>query len=273
MNFLKKKSLWFTLYGILITLVFLYVLFPSDIAKARLEDAVSSSGLVLKAKSLNPSLPFGFKMKNVTVGSASGPGGFFQGDLADLQFNPVNFFQKNKNIRLSGKAYGGSFSGRFKLASFSRIYPPLEGKLNFEDIDLSRYTFIKAKLGKDITGKAKGSWTFVLRNAAGGNMSGALALVLSKGTFPLAEPFLGLDRFEFDRGEIKALMESGSIKLERLQVSGPQIDCVLSGEILPADDFRNSQLNLKGELIISGRKVKMNITIEGTLANPSLRYI
>lgn len=273
MNFLKKKALWFTLYGIFITLVFLYLLFPSDIAKNRLEEAVNASDFTLKTGSLKPSLPFGFKMKNITLGSDSTVNTFFQGDVLDLQFNPVNFFQKNKNVRLSGKAYGGSFSGRFRLASFSMIYPPLEGKLNFENIDLSRYSFLKTQLGKEITGKAKGNWAYVLSSSAGGNMSGTISLLLAKGTYPLAEPFLGLSRIDFDRGEIKANLENGTIQLEKLQISGQQIDCSLNGEILLADDFKNSQLNLKGEIIISGRKVKMNVTVEGTVANPSLRYI
>jgi type II secretion system protein N len=273
MKILKNKALWFTLYGIFITLVFLYLLFPSDIAQKRLEDAVNSSDFILKTDTLKPSLPFGFKMKNITLGSSSTANIFFQGDLLDVQFNPVNFFQKKKNIGLSGSAYGGNFSGRFKLDSFSRIYPPQEAKLKFENIDLGKDAFIKTLLGKEITGKAKGNGTYVLGNSAGGNISGTIALFLTGGAYPLVEPFLGLNRIDFDRGEIQARLENGIIKLEKLQISGQQIECFLKGEITLADDFKNSQLNLKGEMIISGRKVKMNITIEGTLANPSLRYI
>jgi type II secretion system protein N len=273
MNFLKKKTFWFTLYGIFITLVFLYLLFPSDIAKSRLEEAVSSSDFILKTGTLKPSLPFGFKMKNITLGSGSTANIFFQGDLLDVQFNPLSFFQKNKNIGLGGKAYGGNFSGRFKLDSFSRVYPPREGKLKFENIDLGKYAFIKILLGKEITGKAKGNWAYVLSKSAGGNLSGTIALFLTKVTYPLAEPFLGLNRIDFERGEMQARLENGMIKMEKLQISGPQMDCFLNGDITLADDFKNSRLNLKGEMIISGRKVRMNITIEGTLANPALRYI
>lgn len=273
MEILKKKALWFTLYGIFITLVFLYLLFPSDIAKGALEKAVNSSDFILKAGSLKPSLPCGFKMKDFTLSSGSSAVTFFQGDLLDVQFNPVNFFQKNKNIGLGGKAYGGKFSGRFNLASFSRVYPPPEGNLKFENIDLGKYVFLKTLLGKEITGKANGNGAYTVRNSADGNFSGTISLLLAKGSYPLAEPFLGLNRIDFDRGEIKAQLESGTLRLEKLHISGQQIDCSLSGDILLADVFKNSRLNLKGEMIISDRKVRMNITIEGTLANPSLRYI
>ena len=57
MSILNKKLLWFTLYGIFITVVFLYLLFPSDLVKSKLENAVNSQDFILKIESLQPSLP------------------------------------------------------------------------------------------------------------------------------------------------------------------------------------------------------------------------
>jgi type II secretion system protein N len=270
MNILKKKAIWFTIYGIFITIVFLYVLFPTDIVKSRLEEAVSSSGFILKIDSLRSSIPLGLKMKNVTLSSSSSPNIYFQGDSLDLQYNPVSFFRKSKYVGLSGRAYGGNFSGRFGLVSFSRIYPPEEGKLTIQNIDLGKYAFIKILMGREITGQASGNWTF--NNSADRN-SGVINLLLNKGTFALAEPFLGLSRIDFNRGEIKAIIEHGRVKLEKLEIFGSQLDCFLNGEIMLADDFRNSQINLNGEMTIAEKKVKMKINVGGTLANPAIRYI
>ena len=274
MSILKKKTLWFTLYGIFITVVFLYLLFPSDIVKNRLEDAVHSPDFILKMESLRPSLPMGLGMKNITITSGSPANISFQGDLLDLQLNPLSFFQKHKYIGLSGKAYGGDFDGRIGLASLSQIYPPVEGKLKFKNIDLARYSLIKTLLVREITGKASGALTYISTNEAGKNTSGTIALFLTRGTYPLAEPFLGLNRIEFDRGEIQAQLKNGSIRMEKLEIFGSQINCLLKGEITLADDFKNSQLNLNGVMEISGQnKVKMNVTIGGTFANPIFRYI
>ncbi len=272
MKILKKKALWLTLYAIGITLVFLYLLFPSDIVKNKLEESVSSSDFILKTGSLNPSLPFGLKIKHVNLSSGSSSNVFFQGETLDVQFHPFNVFRKKKQIGLSGKAYGGNFSGHFQTAT-SGFYPPREGSLKFKDIDLGEYAFLKTLTGKHITGKASGNWTHSSGGNGGGNLSGTMALFLNKGSYPLAEPFLGLSRIDFDRGEIQAKLENRVIKIEKLQIFSPQMDCVLSGEIALADDFKNSSINLSGEMILSGRKVKMNIHIEGTIANPSLRYM
>ena len=274
MSILKKKALWFTLYGIFITVVFLYLLFPSDIVQNRLEDAINSSGFILKMESLRPSLPWGLKMKDITISSASSAYIPFQGDLLDLQLNPLSFFQKHMYLGVSGQAYGGKFNGHVGLASLSQIYPPKEGSLDLQNIDLVRCALIKTLLGKEITGGARGNLSYISAEEISDKGSGTIELFLTKGTYPLAEPFLGLKRIEFDHGEIKAQLKNGSLKMEKLEISGPQINYFLKGEITLADDFKLSKLNLNGVMEILGHnKAKMNVTIGGTLTNPIVRYI
>jgi hypothetical protein len=83
-----------------------------------------------------------------------------------------------------------------------------------------------------------------------------------------------MTRIDFDRGEIQAQMKNGIFKLEKIEIFGQQINCFLKGEITPAADFRNSQLNLNGMIEILGKdKVIMKVMIGGTLANPAIRYI
>jgi hypothetical protein len=99
-------------------------------------------------------------------------------------------------------------------------------------------------------------------------------LFFKKGSYLLAEPFLGVAKIDFDRGEIQAQLKNGILILEKIETFGPQINCSLKGEITPAADFKNSQLNLNGTIEILGKdKVKMKVTIGGTLANPAMRYI
>jgi len=273
-NILNKKVLLFTLYGIFITIVFLYLLFPSALVKSRLENAVNSPDFILIMESLRPCLPFGLKLKNIAASSTSFANISFQGDLLDLQFHPWNVLQKHTYLGLSGKAYGGNFDGHVDLTSLSKIYPPHEGKLNFKNIDLAGCALIKNFLVKEITGKVSGIWTYISNGEAGKNSSGKIALSLTGGAYPLVEHFLGLNRIEFDRCEIKAQLKGGVLRVEKLQTFGPQVNCLLKGEITLADDYKNSQLSLNGTIEISGKnKAKMNITISGTLADPISRYI
>ena len=273
MDFLKKKTLWFTVYGILITILFLYLLFPVELVKNKLEDSTNSPDFIVKSGSLQPSLPLGIKIKNVTISSTYPPNVFFRGELLDLQFNLLSIFRKHTYVDLSGKAYGGNFDGRIGLISLAKVYPPAEGKLNFQNIDLGKYTLIGSELGRGITGKVRGNLIYITDEISKG-INCNLALFLTNGTYPLAEPFLGVTRIDFDHGEIRAQLKNGNIKLEKLEILGPRINCFLSGEITPSADSKNSRLNLNGVIeILDKNKVKMKVTISGTLANPMIRYI
>jgi len=273
MRFLNKKMLWFVGYGIFITLVFLYLLFPSELVKSRLEDSINSGDFMIKSDSLHPAIPLGIKLKNVTISSPAQESILFQGELLDLQFNLLSFFRKNTYIGFSGLAYGGSFDGRAGLISLSKAYPPVEVILNLENIDIENYPLSKGDLGKLFTGRASGTLTYITDEAAG-SVSSTLTLFLKKGFYPLTEPFLGVTKIDFDRGEIQAQLKGDIIKLEKLETFGPQVNCFLKGEITKAADFKNSQLNLNGTIEILGKdKVKMKVTIGGTLANPAIRYI
>jgi type II secretion system protein N len=273
MRILRKRSLWFILYGLAVTAVFLYLLFPSELVLNRLEAAVDSSSVAVKIDSLNPSLPLGIKLRNIIVSSAQPGDVFFQGETLDVQADLLSLLQKHSFLSVAGKAYGGDFKGQIGFISWNKPYPPAEGKLSFQNIDLGKYSFIKSEMGRDIAGKVRGNILYS-NTAESSAVTGNLTLFLVKGSYPLAEPFLGMSRIDLDRGEIQAQLKNGVIRIAKLEMSGPQINCSLKGEIALADDFKNSQLNLTGAIEILGKgKMKMNISISGTLASPVSRYI
>jgi type II secretion system protein N len=274
MRILKKMVLWYTLYGIVISLAFLYLLFPGDIVKNRIEAAAAARDVLLKAETLQPSLPVGIKLGNISASSADLRDVFFQGEKLDLQLNLLSLLQKYSSISFDGKAYGGNFDGRIGFVSWDKAYPPVNASLNFQNIDLGKYPLIKNELGRNVSGKIRGSLLFNNASESSSKTGGTLNLFLVKGSYPLTEPFLGMSRIEIDRGEIKAQLKNGILKLEKMEISGPQINCSLKGDITLADDIKNSQLNLNGMVEILGKsKIKTNITISGTLASPVSRYI
>lgn len=274
MRILKKKTLWYILYGIVITAVFLYLLFPADIVKSRLEAEAGSQNISLQASLLQPSIPLGIQLKSMSVSSVDHKDVYFQGEILDLQINLLSLLQKYSSISVSGKAYGGNFQGGFGFASFSKVYPPVDAKLSFQNIELGKYSLIKQETGKTVTGKIKGNLFFSNAAETYAKTNGGITLLLTKGSYPLAESFLGLTRIEIDRCEIQAQLKKGILKLEKMEMYGPQINGSLKGEIILAGDLQNSLLNLTGTIeILSKNKVKTNITITGTLANPISRFI
>jgi type II secretion system protein N len=275
MRFLKSKVVWLTVYAIVITGVFLYLLFPSALFLRQIEDAAGSAGYLLKAGSLHPSLPLGIKFKDLSVRLADLPADvFFQGEMLDLQVNPLSIFGRLSTIRFKGRSYSGSFDGSAGFLSLSPAKPPAEGKINFRNIDLARYNPPGLPFLKGLTGLARGSAFYAQNDPVSRYPLGKLSLYVSRGSFPLREPFLGLSRIEFDRGEMQVQLKNGVVMLEKLEIYGSQMNCFLNGSITLADRPDESRLNLKGVLEITGKnKIKMNVTVGGTLANPSVRYI
>jgi len=69
-------------------------------------------------------------------------------------------------------------------------------------------------------------------------------------------------------------LKNGSVTLEKLEIYGAQVNFFLNGDILLAPRVEESRLNLKGVLEIAGKnKTRMNVTVGGTLAQPSFRYM
>ncbi|HPD55854.1 MAG TPA: type II secretion system protein GspN [Smithellaceae bacterium] len=274
MKFFRSRALWFTIYGIIITILFLYLLFPGHLLKSRLESAASLAGFNLKSSSLHASFPLGIKLKNVTLENdslASGP--LFQGETLNVQYSWQNLLDKNTHLGLRGSAYNGSFKGSIAVPSLERFYPPARANLDFESIDLQKVRLIRNKLGREISGRAKGSLNY--KTDAGGKIAdGAVNISISAGSYPLVEPFLGIEKIDFEIGQIQAVFKDGSIVLEKVEIFGGRVNCLLAGEIIPADNFTQSRLNLRGTIEVAGKdKIKMQVTIGGTLANPVFKYI
>jgi type II secretion system protein N len=274
MRILKKRALWYVSYGIAVSIVFLYLLFPADLVKNKIEAAALSQNIILKVGALRPSLPLGIRFNNFSVSSTDGRDVFFQGETIDLQAGLLSFLRKTSSVNFGGKAYGGDFTGHIGFASSTKTFPPADASLTFQKIDLGRYPLISNELGKAVSGKVKGSLSLTNSKESNARMAGSLTLFLVKGSYSLTEPFLGVSRIEIDHGEIRAQLKNGVLKLEKMEMFGPQINCLLKGEITLADDMKNSQLNLNGTMEILGKsKMKTNLTIGGTLANPVSRYI
>lgn len=275
MRLLKKKTLWFTLYAVAVTALFSYVLFPSELVRQRIEDSARSFAWGLKTASVSPSLPFGLALRDVSLSVPQSDGKpWFRGETLNVQPGWWSFLSKRKTVRFSGLAYGGKFDGRIGLSSFSQRRPPEEGRLNFSGMDVSRMSLPGVALMNGVSGLIRGAVSYDFTQPTDPFPQGTVSVFLEKASYPLSEPFLGIHRIEIERGEIQGVLRNGVVNLEKIEMFGTQINCFLNGDIRLNDDIMNSVLNLKGVMEIVGQsKLKMNVTVGGTLASPSFRYI
>ena len=121
-RFFKNRIFWFIVYGVFITCVFLYLLFPSELVKPDLEAAASSADYAFRTKTLRLSLPLGVKLGEASVyAPPSSPNAVFHGKWLDAQLLPWSVLGKIRQLRFKGEAYGGRFSGNAGLLAMGSV--------------------------------------------------------------------------------------------------------------------------------------------------------
>ncbi len=274
MRFLKNKFLWMTLYALAITFVFLLLLFPSDLALKKVSQLAAQAGVDLQATSLRPALPLGATFKNISVRLPQPPSELtFTGERLDVRLAPLSLFSKNKRLSFKSKAYGGTLDGWAEFASLERPDLPAAGVVRFTDIDLARVTLPAGNALKGLESRITGTLDYA-SGKSGAGATGKLSLLATQIAYPLPEPFLGMTRIAFTRGEITARLDNRTVKIDKLDFYGAQMNGFFTGDIQLGDRMETSLLNLKGVLELAGQsKIKMNVTVTGTLDKPSLRYL
>lgn len=275
MRVLKKKTFWLTIYAVLITGVFLYALFPGDWVRRVLENASQTSAWRLKVATVSPSLPWGLALGGATLAMADDPArAFVIAEKLDVQPRWWTAFFKRKQVALRGRAYGGTFDGIIGLVSLSGDRPPDNVRMRFEKIELAGVPLSSVLPLRGASGLLSGNLTYGFVTPQDPYPDGQASIRLDKGSYVLPEPFLGISRLDFERGELQARLQQGVLKIEKIELYGTAINCFLNGEITLAPDLSQSALNFKGVFEMTGpNKMKMNVTIAGTLANPVIRYI
>jgi type II secretion system protein N len=146
--------------------------------------------------------------------------------------------------------------------------------VNLRDIRIEKCAWLREALVRQITGTLKGSVAFSGTAEALKNGAGTVDFTLTNGTFPLQESFLGMEKIDFTRVEGKVSFRNGTLKVTQLTLTGDKIRCSLKGNILLADDFQASQIDLNGtiELPVQGNK-RVALTISGTIGNAKSRIM
>jgi type II secretion system protein N len=124
-----KKWIAYTIYGILITVIFLYVRFPSDSAVDYLKSTVerSNPNVVLLIDSVKLCLPPGIKLSNIEVSFRDRPDLILRADVLKLRPALTSLLSGKLSLLLYADAYEGSmqtdinFANRFSTKGPVRI--------------------------------------------------------------------------------------------------------------------------------------------------------
>ncbi|HLE17581.1 MAG TPA: type II secretion system protein GspN, partial [Syntrophales bacterium] len=141
-----------------------------------------------------------------------------------------------------------------------------KAEIGFENLDIEKCAYLRDKLGRRITGRLGGAFTY--------DGDGKLNFYIKKGSYQLLENVFGFEKLDFNNIEGQIGLKNGALKISKLTLKGDKISYFLKGDILLNPELKNSVINLSGTIeIASLNNKKMQMLITGTIGNAITRYL
>ena len=265
----------YILAGVAMLILLLYLRFPGGALTETIKaEAARYPGLLLSIDTVQPAIPPGITLENVTAGFRGRPEATLHADSLGIRPGWLSLLRGRLALVMAAEGYGGEIRGNIEFANIFSVKGPLSAEMNIREIRIEKCAWLRDALARQITGTLKGSATF--SGAAGSlkNGTGNIDFTLTNGSYQLLESLLGFERIDFNKVDAKVSFRNGALKIAGLTLNGEKLRISLKGNILLADDFRESQIDLNGsiELPMQGNK-RVTLAIGGTLGNPKTKFM
>lgn len=265
----RTKTL-FVIYAVLCVLLFLYLRFPYDLLRPKIEEALSAvvhKEITLGA--ITPRLPWGVTVEDMRIGGATfAPRLTVRPSLLSLLTGKIGF-------SFTVQQDQGRLKGKIKT-SLRHPGDPLAITLKMKQFDLAPLQKM-LKGGSEIEGTIDGSFILETSRERFQESQGTIACVWEKGQIPLHIESFPLAAIPFERLEIDARMDKGVLAILKADLSGNEVSGRLSGNVKLGQNASSSRLNINGDLSLAPgyRRMmgaamgdRMKFTLGGTLGMP-----
>jgi type II secretion system protein N len=262
----------YILAGVAMLVLFLYLRFPGEMVTETIKAAAAP--VTLSLETVRPAIPPGIHLEKITAGFPDRPEATLQADRLTIRPGWLSLLRGRFAFLSAAEGYGGEVRGRIEFSDIFSLQGPLLVAANFREIRIEQCAWLRETLARRITGTLKGSVSFGGDEEALKNGAGNLEFTLTNGVWPLLENLFGFDRLEFGKIDAKISFRNGALKITELTLNGEKLRMALKGNILLADDIRESRIDLNGTIEIPGQgNLRMKLTVSGTLGNPKTRFL
>ena len=219
-------------------LVFLYLLFPAKSVKAYIGHKIRQIDPQLRLTAEDPvlRLPPGIKLRDADIRLDKTPLIRWE----SLSFFPqfATLFTSQKSFRYRGRAYQGEATGDLFLAKDGKWRIKGDGK-GFQ-AELMPVAALSPQ--GSLTGTVEGVYDLTL------DQQGTLNLTIANGSLTLNKPMLEIEAINFDQLSLDAVIEQDQMRIKAMQMTGPEINGDLTGQIILKRPFDDSILNMTGTI-------------------------
>ena len=237
---ISKKSIFYTIYIIAITGIFLYYLFPSETLKTYLAYRLSQGNpdVTITIDRVSPVIPPGIGLYNVGIKHQNKE----LVDLEKLKLMPgiLSLFSDKTTVNFKGYVNAGTISGRAELDGNSGAQE-VKGDGRISGLQVEGIPALQRLPAEKIAGVLNGNFTFA---NVGSDRSLAGKLTLSKSKIELKKAVFNVKSLEFRDIDADLMFKNDTLTIKQTKARGNQLDADLTGTIALTGQTAKHAMNL-----------------------------
>ena len=241
---ISKKSIFYAIYIISVTGIFLYYLFPSDALNAYLAYRLSQGNpdVTVTIDRVSPALPPGISLYNVGILHQNQT----MVDLEKLKLTPgiLSLFSDKTTVNFNGRVNAGTISGRAEIDANSGVQA-ITCNGSISGIQVQGIPALQRLPADKISGVLNGDFTFA---NAGPQRSLTGKLMLSQSRIELKKAVFNLRSLEFREIDANLILKNNTLTIKQTKARGNQLDADLTGTIALSGQTAKSKMNLSVSL-------------------------
>jgi type II secretion system protein N len=239
-----QKILLYIAFTVVMAVVFLYLLFPSDALRAYIEAQIQKSApdVSVQIGQVAAAFPPGLKLANILCEYQQTP--LVSASQATVKPALLKLFGSEKVVNFDVDTSEGRIDGRGVLKVGKQAALSVDAEI--DGIALQEIAGLRAIEDYVISGLLSGNIEY--KAIPGRSGSGTADLMASDARLELANPMFGLESISFSSIEAQLNLSPRRLQLRRCSLKGNEVDGDISGTVMLRTPMGRSRLNLSGVL-------------------------
>jgi type II secretion system protein N len=240
-----KKRIVYPGYIIIVTVFFLYYLFPGDAVTAYINYQINnmSPDVQLSIKDLKPSFPPGMKLVSPNLLNRNQP--LIGAEFLDIRPSYLSLFKKDKTFFINGDIYDGMLDSSVSIASISAD-PEYDFDLTFDRIQISKIPIMKEYEAYQFSGLIAGNLLYSNKEVKAGK--GSAGFIITESAVKFTPALFGLDQLDFKTINADFDILNQRVTLKKLDVDSRDVSANATGSIILRNPIDKSTMSIQGEI-------------------------
>ncbi len=270
----KKYWILYTLYGILITLLFAYLYFPANRLAQYLEAAVTAENpnMIIDFSEFELNMFPSWTCDRVMIKFRDKPDSIIEFKNVTVRPLLMDIVRGKAGVSISGDAYSGTFFSQIRFKELFSISGSCTVSGNMEGIQIGKCSYILALAGREMNGFVDARFSYLTDTDKFLNGEGDARFLLRNGSVPLKNNIFGLEKVAFEQLDALMTVRKRILKINKADFIGQQINGSFAGDLFLDYNILKSRLSLKGSTEIPALNRKVSVVLSGTISNPVVRF-